>query len=171
MTRFIAEHADFLDGVKAEACFTLDYSLARMLHCVEQLDDAQLWSRPRPEMNAIGNILMHVAGNLRQWIVVGCDPAGTTHDDRNRPAEFAQRDPIAAAALIGQLQRTVDQAKATILALDEKQMLRPRFVQVGQVTALGAIWHSVSHLEGHTQETIYATRLLLGPAYRFKDLY
>lgn len=171
MSGFIPSHESFRDGFKVEACFTLDYSLARITHCVGQLSDDQVWSRPRPEMNAIGNVLLHVAGNLRQWIVVGCDPTGVKRDERDRPAEFAQRDPIPKTVLVDRLTQTVEEAKATIRSLDERELLRTRHIQVGPVTALGAIWHSVAHLEGHAQETIYATRLILGAAYRFKDQY
>jgi hypothetical protein len=168
---FLASHAGLLDGFRAEACFTLDYSLARMLHATRQLDEQQLWSRPHSEMNAVGNILLHVAGNLRQWIVVGCDPTHTMRDDRNRPSEFAQREPIPTAVLINRLEQTVQQAKDVIRSLDEAELLRTRHIQVGDITALGAIWHSVAHLEGHAQETIYAARLILGADYRFKDHY
>ncbi|MCC6581672.1 MAG: hypothetical protein IT440_14665, partial [Phycisphaeraceae bacterium] len=50
-------------------------------------------------------------------------------------------------------------------------LLRTRFVQVSDVTGMGAVFHSVAHLEGHAQELIYACRLLLGEDYRFKNTY
>ncbi len=165
---WISRHPNATEGFKREACFTLDYSLARVLHCVDQLDDEGLWHRPTDAMNAVGNILLHLCGNLRQWIVCGCSDLP---DDRDRPAEFARRDPLPKPELVEKLTTTVEQAKATIMQQTEADLLRPRFIQIAEVTGLGAIFHSTAHLEGHAQEIIYITRLQLGEAYRFKDTY
>jgi len=153
---------------RGEACYTLDYSRDRLLHCLHQLSDEQLWSRPCEEMNAVGNVVLHVCGNLRQWLVAGLADAP---DTRDRAAEFAQREPIPRDELVARLTAAVDEAKAAIIAADDDTLLCPRYIQIARVTGLGAIWHSVAHLEGHAQETIYATRLILGDAYRFKDAY
>ena len=159
---------------KGEACFTLDYSRDRLLHCLDQLDETQLWHKPHPPMNAIGNIVLHVAGNLRQWITVGCDPMQSLPDDRDRPAEFAatrESCGMTPAQLAEHLRAAVDDAKDTIQDLNKDDLLEARTVQGFAVTGMGAVWHSVAHLEGHAQETIFATRLILGDAYRFKDAY
>ena len=162
------QYANAAEGFKREACFTLDYSRDRLLHAAGQLTDEQVWSRPHPEMNAVGNILLHVSGNLRQWIVCG---VGGEPDDRDRPAEFAQRQVIALDVLSEKLRNTVEEAKAAIVACSESGLLSMRTIQGFETTGLGAIFHSVSHLEGHAQETIYAARLILGDGYRFKDVY
>lgn len=172
--QFQTRYHGAVDAFKREACFTLDYSRDRMLHCVGQLSSDQLWHRPHPEMNAVANIVLHVCGNLTQWITVGCDPMQSMPDQRDRPAEFAARpddNAPGAEALATKLCVVVDDAKATIRDLNKDDLLEAREVQGFPVTGMGAIWHSVSHLEGHAQETIYATRLILGEAYRFKDRY
>ena len=64
-------HAGLAEAFKRESCFTLDYSRDRMIHCLNQLSDEELWWRPTEQMNAVGNIVLHVCGNLRQWIVAG----------------------------------------------------------------------------------------------------
>ncbi len=168
MADWLSLHDSIPAGFRREMCFTLDYSLARIAHCVAQLSDEDLWWRPLPQMNAVGNLLLHVAGNLRQWIIcrVGGEP-----DTRNRPAEFAQRDPISGRKLIDDLTRTVEQAKTVISNASDDDLLRSQFVQIAQVTGMGAIVHSVAHLEGHAQEIIYATRLRLGDRYRFQANY
>ena len=198
-------HTDYPGAVaafKGEASFTLDYSRDRILHCLAQLTVDQVWHRhhadtPQP-MNAIGNTVLHVAGNLRQWITPAPAPgsqgnnsalgsqdhptvAGSEHkntvpfDDRDRPAEFAATadNPVAGRPdqLAGHLRAAVDHAKAAIASLNKDHLLEPRIIQGFEVTGMGAIWHSVAHLEAHAQETIFATRLILGPAYQFKDHY
>jgi len=165
---FIPSHPSLVEAVKREACFTLDYSRDRMLHAVEQLSEVDLWWRPYDQANAVGNIVLHVCGNLRQWIVSGVGGAG---DTRDRPGEFAHRHSIAKVELVDRLRCTVDEAKAAIDGQDEAALLRTRFVQLADVTGVGAVFHSVAHLEGHAQEVIYIARLRLGERYRFKNVY
>lgn len=162
------EHANLLEAFRRESCFTLDYSRDRMLHCLDQLSTEDLWWRPTEQMNAVGNIVLHVCGNMRQWIVSG---VGGAEDLRERAAEFTCRDPLPVDELKSLLIETVEQAKAAILSTDEIQLLRARFVQIAECTGLGAVYHSVAHFEGHTQEVIYISRLRLGERYRFKDQY
>ena len=165
---WITRHPDCVEGFKRESCFTLEYSRDRILHAVGQLNTDQLWWRPDEAMHAVGNIVLHVCGNLRQWIVCG---VGGLPDDRDRPAEFAHREPIASDVLAVKLGETVKQASAAIMAVTEAELMRPRFVQITRVTGLGAIYHSVAHLEGHAQEIIYIARLQLRGDYRFKNEY
>ena len=169
--QFQTDYPGAVAAFKGEACFTLDYSRDRMLHAAGQLAPDQLWHRPHPAMNAVGNLLLHVAGNLRQWITVGCDPHQSLPDDRDRPAEFAATAGPDFDQLSEKLRAAVDDAKATIASLNKDHLLETRTIQGFPVTGMGAIWHSVSHLEGHAQEAIYAARLILGDAYRFKDRY
>ena len=168
---FELDYPGAVAAFKGEACFTLAYSRDRMLHCVAQLSQDDLWWRPQPGMNAVGNVVLHVCGNLRQWVVTGCDPAGQREDDRQRDAEFSATGGHTGEQLTGLLNRTVEEAQATIRAMNKDDLLRPRFIQIAEVTGMGAVWHSVAHLEGHAQEAIYATRLRLGDRYRFKDQY
>lgn len=159
---------DLLNTFRDAMCHTLDDSRDRTLHCLHQLTAQQAWSRPRPEMNSVANAILHVSGNLRQWIVAG---VGGTPDTRDRPAEFAARDGYTIDQLDAHLHAAVAQSQTVIRQAPEAELLRVRFVQVRDVTGIGAITHSVSHLEGHTQETVYATRLILGQAYRFRSQY
>jgi uncharacterized damage-inducible protein DinB len=173
--QFIEHHDNrsLAAALAAEACFTLGYSQGRIAHVVEQLSQEDLWWRPYASANAAGNILLHVCGNLRQWIVRGL-PAHDDQpreDDRDRPAEFAQREPIPGDVLMQRLRDTVRAAQDVIAAATEADLLRPRRIQGFRVTGIGAVWHSVAHLEGHAQELIYLARTRLGERYRFKDQY
>jgi len=172
--QFQTDYPGAVAAFKGEACFTLGYSRDRIRHCLEQLDEDQVWQRAFPRANAIGNLVGHVAGNLTQWITVGCTPApgpGSVRDQRDRPAEFSATGGIAPAQLIDQIRRAVEDAQQTIQSLNKDHLLAPRAIQGFEVTGMGAVWHCVSHLEGHAQETIFATRLILGECYRFKDHY
>ncbi|HWE36965.1 MAG TPA: DUF1572 family protein [Isosphaeraceae bacterium] len=139
-------------------------SIGRVEHCVGQLDDAQVWWRPAAGLNAIGNLLLHLAGNLRQWVVAG---VGGATDTRDRPAEFAERGPIAKGELLRRLHAAVAEADAALAVLDPARLTEPRRIQGFDETALSATWHSLSHLTGHVQEIVLMTRLQLGDRYRF----
>jgi Protein of unknown function (DUF1572) len=115
-------------------------------------------------MNSIGNVLLHLCGNVRQWIISGIR---RTPDVRNRPQEFAERQTIAKAELLRRLQEVVAEADAALAGVSAAQLLEPRRIQGFDETVLTAIFDSVAHFNGHTQEIIYMTRLQLGDAYEF----
>ena len=161
-------HESIPDAFRRESCFTLDYARDRMLHALDQLGDADAWWRPHETMNAAGNLVLHVCGNLRQWIVCG---VGGMPDTRDRQGEFAQRAIIPVSELRSRLINTVEEAKSAITHASDEDLLRTRFIQITNCTGLGAVYHSVAHLEGHAQEMIYIARLRLGERYRFKDNY
>ncbi|MEK6258665.1 MAG: GNAT family N-acetyltransferase [Planctomycetota bacterium] len=139
--------------------------LRMVRHCVNQLSQSQIWSRPDEHHNAIGNLLLHLEGNLRQWIVAGL---GNSVDLRNRPAEFAERRPLSAIELLTRLDGCVHDAIVALSNTDTPTgLLKPRRIQGFEVHCVAAIQHSVSHFRGHTQEIIGRTRQLLGRNYRF----
>ncbi|MGE3409189.1 MAG: DinB family protein [Pirellulales bacterium] len=146
------------------ACDVLDQCLVKIDHCVGQLSDEQVWWRPREEMNSIGNLLLHLMGNVRQWIIAGL---GTAEDVRNRPAEFSQRGPIPKEELLAQMRQTVTDAKSVLAQRTAAEMLAVRRVQGWDVTGWDAMFDCVPHFKGHTQEIIHLTRLQLGDAYKF----
>lgn len=137
---------------------------ARLTHCLTQLDDQQVWWRPRESMNSIGNIILHLCGNLRQWIVSG---VGGSPDVRNRPGEFAERSLIPRDELLERLGSVVAESDAVLARTGEGELLAPRTIQGGQETVLSAVFDCLTHLKGHTQEIIYITRTQLGDAYHF----
>jgi hypothetical protein len=154
---------DLAITVGTEASRALDNSVARIKHCLGQLSNEQVWHRPDSELNSIGNLLLHLAGNVRQWLVAGL---GNAADTRNRPAEFAERGPIPNKDLLAKLQAAVDEAKPVLRAQTAGRLHEPRRIQGSQITGLAAIFDSVPHFQGHTQEIIHMTRQLLGKAYQ-----
>jgi hypothetical protein len=158
-------NADHLAAaVGAEAHGELKQALDRIRHCLEQLSDEQVWSRSGPEMNSIGNLLLHLAGNVRQWLIAGL--TGSAHQ-RQRAAEFAETGPISKAELLRRLEGTVSEAGEVLARQTASGLLEQRRIQGFTVTGLEAIFSSVPHFRGHTQEIIHMTRLQLGKAYRF----
>jgi uncharacterized damage-inducible protein DinB len=150
--------------VGAAAAHELESARKRIEHCLDQLTDEQVWQRPRPGLNSIGNLLLHLYGNVRQWIVAG---VGGAPDNRNRPAEFAEQGPIPKAELTRRLNAVVAEARRILMGVNARQLADLRRIQGFDVTGAAAIIDSVSHFRGHTQEIVHMTRLQLGDAYKF----
>jgi hypothetical protein len=115
-------------------------------------------------MNSIANIVLHLCGNLRQWIVAGIS---RQPDTRDRPREFAERGRIAKAELLQRLRAVAAEVKTVLAGVSDEQLREARRIQGFDVTVLAAIFDSLSHLSGHVQEIIYITRLQLGDKYQF----
>jgi hypothetical protein len=155
---------DLAAVVGAAAAHELGCALDRIRHCLGQLTDGQVWHRSRPDLNSIGNLILHLCGNLRQWVVAG---VGGAPDARNRPAEFAERGPVPKDELIRNLEAVVGESKRVLTGVDARQLTGVRRIQGFDVTGVVAIFESVPHFLGHTQEIVHMTRLQLGDAYRF----
>jgi uncharacterized damage-inducible protein DinB len=144
----------------------LDYSArklrqfaARIEDCLGRLTEEQIWTRGAESENAIGNLVLHLSGNLRQWIVSG---AGGQPDVRRRDEEFAARGGVATPELAACLRDTVSEAAAVLEALPPERLVERIRVQDYHITVLEAVYHAVEHFSGHTGQIIYATKLFTG---------
>ena len=153
----------FLD--RAANYFASEY-LPKIERCLEQLDDTQIWWRPNPKSNSIGNLVLHLCGNARQWIVAGL---GGSHDGRNRDSEFAQREIIERSQLTNLLRSTVGEVVATLRALKEDTLLEKRQIQGSEVDGLEAVFHVTEHFSMHTGQIILLTKMLTSNDLRFYD--
>jgi uncharacterized damage-inducible protein DinB len=144
----------------------LDYSArklrqlcGRIEDCLGRLTEEQIWARGAESENAVGNLVLHLSGNVRQWIVAA---VGGRPDIRQRDAEFAARGGLAASGLAGRLHGIVEEAAAVIETLGPDRLAEGLTVQSYPVTVLEAIYHVVEHFSGHTGQIIYATKLITG---------
>jgi len=151
-------------AVAAAASQELTKALDRIKHCLGQLTDEQVWQREAESMNSIGNLILHLCGNVRQWIMAGI---GGEHDARQRPKEFSERGPISKIELIRRLDEVVANAQDTLAKTSASDLMRTRCIQGFDVNGLEAIFNSVPHFRGHTQEIIHMTRSMLADAYKF----
>lgn len=147
---------DLATALGTEAANELTSALNRIKHCLEQLNEEQVWWRSKPSLNSIGNLILHLCGNVRQWIVAGL---GGAADVRERPAEFAERGPIPMSELLHRLDAVVGEAKEVLGRLTARQLLEVRYIQGFDVTGLAALFDSVPHFRGHTQEIVHMARL------------
>lgn len=143
----------------------LDQSMIKVVHCVEQLKADQIWWRPVSGMNSVGNLCVHLAGNLRQWGIV---PFTDESDRRQREGEFSNKLRSPASELLTVLDVAVAEAKTIWKELDQDQLLAKKNIQGFDVSAMHAISHTSSHFVGHAHQMISLTRMQLGADYRFQ---
>jgi uncharacterized damage-inducible protein DinB len=155
-----------LAGMNCSDRLFLDYSArklrqmsGRIADCLNRLAYEQIWARGTENENAVGNLVLHLAGNVRQWIVAG---VGGRPDTRLRDAEFAARGGPTKVELLEHLAGIIEDAAGVIETLAPDRLTELLAVQSYNVTLLEAIYHVVEHFSGHTGQIIYATKLLSG---------
>jgi uncharacterized damage-inducible protein DinB len=133
--------------------------LPKIESCLERLNDDDVWSRPNEASNSIGNLLLHLRGNVTQWIIAG---VGDRPRERRRQQEFNERSRIPARELLSGLRAVVEEADEIIRGLDADALLSRRAIQDYDVTVLEAIYHVVEHFSMHTGQIILLTKARTG---------
>jgi uncharacterized damage-inducible protein DinB len=131
----------------------------RIEKCLGELNEEQVWTRGTDNENAVGNLVLHLCGNVRQWIISG---VGGKPDVRHRDAEFAARGGLSVTELAARLRVTVEEAAQVISQVPLQQMAEPLEIQEYNVNVMEAIYHVVEHFSHHTGQIIFATKLMLG---------
>ena len=146
----------FLD--KSRSLMTADY-LPKIEQCLDGLSDADIWWRPNEASNSIGNLVLHLCGNVCMWIIGG---VGELPFERHRQREFDERKRIPAAELLVRLRGIVQQADEVLSAVTANELLSRRQIQGYDVTVLEAIYHVVEHFSMHTGQIIQLTKARAG---------
>ena len=140
----------------------IDQERRRIEHCLNQLTERQVWQRPPARTNPIGNIILHLCGNLRQWFLHG---VGGEPDVRDRPAEFTEADAIPKDELLSTLGTVIDRIYEALHGVTGDTLLESRRIQGFDTNVLSAIYSTVAHLEGHALQIAYITHLTLRDRY------
>lgn len=146
----------------ASAAFLRDTYLPRIERALGVLPPDDLWWRPNPGTLSAGNILLHLTGNVRQWIV---SALGGEPDVRERATEFAATEGADAASLLAALADTVQRAAAVIEALPHDTLLRPLTIQGFATTPHWAVYHVVEHFSWHTGQLVAIAKQRAGAGH------
>ncbi len=135
-------------------------------HCIYALPQSTIWSRSNAGSNSIGNLIIHLAGNVTEWIIGG---VGGKPFERNREREFAQQTGASGADLLASLETVLREADTVLAGLTEADLERSIVIQGRETTVLGAIYHVVEHFAMHTGQIILLTKMHSPGAVRFYD--
>lgn len=146
-----------------------DYLFPRLKEAALRLDDSQVWHRPGTASNSVGNLLLHLSGNVRQHVIAGF---GGAPDVRDRPSEFAATGGLSREELLRRLEDTVREAGAVLDHFDAARLLEKTRIQGKEVVYLDDLYHVVEHFAYHTGQVIQAVKAMTGsgfPWYRHLD--
>ena len=143
---------------------TLRQLCNRIEVCLGRLTGDQIWARGHENENAIGNLALHLGGNVRQWIISSLDDKP---DHRDRDKEFDVRGGFTAAELSSRLRETVESAVAVTAGLTAEQLTQTYEIQKYRVSGVEVVLHVVEHFAEHTGQIIFATKMLTGTDLAF----
>lgn len=150
-------HAATISAFGDAAARILEQNIGQISRCVGLLSDAEAWSRENERCNSIANLLLHLNGNVSQWILAG---VGDEPIERDRPAEFAARQIAPVAPALQHLQATVRRACEIIRALSAEQFGATRVIQGYTVPTINAVFHVAEHFSFHTGQIVHRTKAI-----------
>lgn len=135
----------------------LEQDCSQVVRCVRLLEPPEVWHRVNPRCNSVGNLVLHLTGNMRQWILSG---VGGEPFERDRPAEFTERGPRPVEPLLAAFTQTVQRASEIIATLKAESLSIRRGIQGYEVSTLVAVFHAVEHFSFHTGQIVHMTKAL-----------
>ncbi|MFA6240144.1 MAG: DinB family protein [Candidatus Hydrogenedentales bacterium] len=144
------------EALVAECEFRLfEQSFPRLRKCIALMSEEELWFRPNAETVSAGNLVLHLCGNMRQWI---CSGLGSEPDRRKRAEEFTEPGPMPKSLLYEKLDTIERDAKAVLRRVDPETLLDKRPVQAYEETGLSCLVHVVEHFSYHVGQITYMVK-------------
>lgn len=131
--------------------------IPRILYCLDQLSEEEVWHRPNESSNSIGNLVLHLEGNARQWIRSGL---GGEKDERDRPSEFDRAERERIEDLKKRLQKLPEELDPMLLKVGPEELIRSRPVQVYEESGMSILIHVIEHFSYHTGQIAWITKAL-----------
>lgn len=141
-------------------------SYSRIFKCLSMIDNNQLWESPNTTIPPIGNLILHLCGNARQWILSGI---GNQPDNRNRDEEFDIQHNIRKADLIFLLENVKVNILSTLKNIDEKELFSKKVIQGFETTTFSAMIHVLEHFSYHTGQITTITKWITNDETGYYD--
>ena len=148
-----------VEEFKSQTNFRLDEGLRMVNLALDKTTETQLWQLPYDGGMRLGNQLLHMAGNLRQYVLSG---VGKQEDRRNRPLEFETKGGRTKKELVNALTNTVQEAKEVINQTSQEVLLKNYILQGFSLSGLGAVLHAVEHFSYHTGQIAFCVKQFTG---------
>ena len=139
------------------ALYRLDQSTRMIGVAFMQLEEQYVWKRPNESSNSMGNLILHLCGNITQYVI---SSLGETEDIRERDKEFDTRSGLNKADLLKKLEVTVNRAKDVIVNTTLNEWLKKREVQGFSLSGIGIVLHVVEHYSYHTGQIAFWVKQL-----------
>lgn len=147
-----------VDLITKEAEYRLvQESVPRIKKCFEQLTDKEIWRRPNGNLTSLGNLILHLNGNVRQYVLFGL---GRQSDSRKRQSEFDHSQIIPKEKLLSDLDQLMVEVQMVLIDLDEESLTKSYNIQGMELTGFGIIMHVVEHFSYHVGQITWHTKLI-----------
>jgi uncharacterized damage-inducible protein DinB len=147
-----------------EAARLLEEYMDKIERSLATLDEAQVWWRANESSNSVGNLLLHLAGNLSQWVLAGL---GGESFERRRAAEFAAREGAPPAELVASLRGVADRCALVARRLGDEDLAAWHEIQGYRRDGFGVLLHAVEHMSYHTGQIVLLAKQLGGGGIEF----
>ncbi|GAB3650380.1 hypothetical protein GCM10028791_17480 [Echinicola sediminis] len=137
--------------------FRLKENTAKIKSCLEWLTEEEIWQKPNSSSNSVGNLVLHLCGNISQYII---SALGGQEDKRERDLEFSIEGGLSKEALIKMLKNTIEESIEVLDKLDQESLLKKYNVQGFHYTGVGNVVHAVEHFSYHTGQIAFWTKVL-----------
>jgi len=148
---------EFINEFISQSLHRIDENTKRLTTCLDELEETETWKRPNESSNSVGNIILHLCGNIRQYAI---SSLGQVEDVRERDKEFSTVGGYSKSELLKKLITTVEEARTIIQKISSNELLRKRQVQGFTYSGIGIIIHVTEHYSYHTGQIIFWTKLL-----------
>ena len=147
---------EIIKEFKGQARLRVEECLEKIRGCLSLLDDTTFWKRPNTSSNSAGHLLMHLTGNIRQYMLSGL---GGAQDIRQRDLEVQSPPAQGRKAVESEFFRVAEKALELLKTLPEESFMEKKTVQGFGLTGLGIVLHVVEHLSYHTGQIAYLTKM------------
>jgi uncharacterized damage-inducible protein DinB len=151
---------------KENTIYRIDESTRMIEIAFRKVNEEQIWNRPNNNSNSLGNLILHLCGNMTQYVIAS---VGEMEDTRDRDTEFATTQGLSKVELLRKLNDTVSQVKQTIQSATESQLLKKRDVQGFNFSGMGCVIHAVEHYSYHTGQIAFWVKQLVDEELGFYD--
>ncbi|MDN5202078.1 DinB family protein [Fulvivirgaceae bacterium BMA10] len=150
----------------SQSVYRMDENTVKIEKCLQELNEEEIWQRPNQSSNSVGNLLLHLCGNITQYIIASL---GETEDNRQRDEEFQATGGFSKSVLLEKLVSTVSKANEVIKNASQKNLLQTRSVQGFNFSGIGIVLHVVEHYSYHTGQIAFWIKLLKDKDLGFYD--
>jgi uncharacterized damage-inducible protein DinB len=139
-----------------QSVMRINESTQKIIRCLDIVGDKDLWKSPNEHLNSVGNLILHICGNIGQYVV---SSLGGAEDTRDRDLEFSTKSGLSKSDLLEKLTKTIQKATSVILQTSEEELLHERIVQGMKYSGIGVIIHVTEHISYHAGQIIFLTKL------------
>ena len=152
----------FVEEFIEQSIYYIEKNTPRIIRCLQEIDEIEIWKSPNGNSNSVANLLLHLCGNIRQYVI---SALGTIKDTRERDKEFSTKTGYTKSALLNELTNTISEATSIIKDMDEDRLTKIYSVQGTSLSGIGIIIHVTEHYSYHTGQIVFWTKQI-----RNKDL-